>query len=293
MSGAVGKTWEDVTGQSASEDIGRAAETQAASQEAALEAYKEAEAVPQAFREAGYQRFGEMFGIGYDPETGQTFATEPTLANQQQLVEQAMASPMYGAVMGTREAGEEALARQMAAGGAGLRGGSTTSALIDYNTQLANQALMSGYSEAVRQQQQQLGGIQTLMGTPSTAGNIAQMQAGIGQTLAQGQIAGAQAQQQAMGGLIGAGTTLGAAAIMSDARLKEDILLLGPTTDPRIFKYEWTWGDKAESMGKKGKEKGYLAHEVQSVWPDLVIEGPDGYKRILKEQVEQRLKELN
>lgn len=40
-------------------------------------------------------------------------------------------------------------------------------------------------------------------------------------------------------------------------------------------------------------EDGFLAQEVEKVWPDLVIEGDDGYKRILKTEIENRLKELN
>lgn len=130
---------------------------------------------------------------------------------QQDLIQQAMTSPLYGAMMGGREAGEEAIMRQAAATG-GLRSGNVQEAMYDYNTRLQNQALLQSYNE-------QLQGLRGLAGLPSYAPQIASGMAGIGQTLgagisgagetrALGQVAAGQAQQQGLQGIsniIGAG----------------------------------------------------------------------------------------
>ncbi|MEH6397286.1 tail fiber domain-containing protein, partial [Pseudoalteromonas sp.] len=112
----------------------------------------------------------------------------------------------------------------------------------------------------------------------------------LGSTLAQGKIAGAQARSDAMGQVIGAGGQVGSSIVMSDMRLKENINQIGDTSHPDINMYEWDW---LAISGKSGMEDGFLAQEVEKVWPDLVIEGDDGYKRILKTEIENRLKELN
>jgi hypothetical protein len=123
---------------------------------------------------------------------------------QQDLIQQARTSPLYGAMMGGREAGEEAIMRRAGATG-GLRSGNVQEAMYDYNTQLQNQALLQSYN-------QQLQGLQGLAGLPSYAPQIASGMAGVGQTLgagitgagtsrAQGQVASGQAWQQGLQGI--------------------------------------------------------------------------------------------
>ena len=155
--------------------------------------------------------------LGLDDTTGAPASqpyTVPTMGGpfgQQDLIQQARTSPLYGAMMGGREAGEEAIMRRAGATG-GLRSGNVQEAMYDYNTQLQNQALLQSYN-------QQLQGLQGLAGLPSYAPQIASGMAGVGQTLgqgvsgagqtiAQGQVAAGQAQQQGLQGIssiIGAG----------------------------------------------------------------------------------------
>lgn len=262
-----------------------AAETQAAAQQEALDYLKETEALPQAMREAALTQIGGMYGIGFDPATGEYTDIEPVGGfDQAQLIEQAEASPLYQSIMGGQAAGEEALARTASATG-GLRGGGTASQLAGFGKDLQNEALLQSYGAEVSQYNQNLAGLQGLANLPSQATSIAGMTAGIGQTQAQGQIASANARQQAMNQLMGLGGQAGAAAI-SDERLKDDITKIGSTSNDHIDKYIWCW--RPES-GKQGYETGYLAQEVEKVYPDLVIEGSDGYKRIFKGKLEDRL----
>lgn len=250
-----------ITGETAADAAREAAGTQAAGQQAGLDYLKETEAVPQALRQAGLQQLGGIAGLPGFEQYG----------SQQQLIDQAQTSPFFQSQL---ETGREATAR-LASGQGGFRGGSTASDIVGYEQNLLNQAY-----------QQQLGGIQGLAGLPSAAPQIAQQYGQIGQTQAQGITAGAQAQQQAYGNLMGLGGQIGAAALMSDVRLKDNVVKIGDTSHSDINKYTWDW--KPES-GKTGSEDGYLAQEVEKIWPDLVVEGNDGYKRILKSDLEERL----
>jgi hypothetical protein len=288
--GGLQKGWEDITGQTAADEISDAAETSAEYQREALELFQKYNDIPEALRGAAITQMAQRSGIFIDPDTQEITYGEPTAMGQQQMIDQAMDSPLYSAIMGTREAGEEALSRRAAAG-SGLRGGATTSSLIDYNTQLANQALLNSYNEQVAMDQRALGELQSIGMLPSTSGQQAGMIGGIGNTLAQGQIAGAQAQQQALGGLLGFGGTLGAAAI-SDERLKIIDRKVSDTAHPYIDVYEWEWNDKAEQFGKTGREKGYIAQEVEKVWPEFVTTNDAGYKMVYKEALEQKLEEM-
>jgi hypothetical protein len=203
----------------------RGAEVEAQSQREALQYLKQREALPQQLREQALTRLGGVYGIQgetippitYTPSTGGMFGglrdisgrrgevpTQEEPFGQQQLIQQAMESPLYGAMMGGREAGEEAIMRRAGATG-GLRSGNVQEAMYDYNTQLQNQALLQSYNE-------QLQGLRGLAGLPSYAPQIASGMAGVGQTLgtgitgagtsrAQGQVASGQAWQQGLQGI--------------------------------------------------------------------------------------------
>jgi len=87
------------------------------------------------------------------------------------------------------------------------------------------------------------------------------------------------AQSNFNSGLMGLGGTLGAAAIMSDIRTKENIKPIGwlPNGLP-VYEYEYKPEWKAEAG--HGKFIGVMAQEVEQVMPEAVITRPDGYKMV-------------
>ena len=89
-----------------------------------------------------------------------------------------------------------------------------------------------------------------------------------------------QAAQQGMNsGLMSLGGTLGAAALMSDIRTKENIVRIGIAENGLpvyIYEYKPEWKDEAGH----GKFIGFMAHEVEEVMPEAVITRPDGYKMV-------------
>ena len=185
--------WGGITGSTAAGAATGAATTQAAYQQRALDYLKSREAVPLEISGGALQQLGGLYGL------------PGGVGDQQAFIDQARQSPLYGAIVGGREQGEEAIMRRAGMTG-GLRSGNVQEALYDYNTQLENRALMGAYGE-------QLGGLQYLAGMqPQGAAGIAGMTAGIGGTLAGGQIAAAQAQQAGTANLIGLGGSLYQAA---------------------------------------------------------------------------------
>lgn len=231
-----------------------AANLQAKYQREALNYLKEREALPQQFREEALTSLAGAYGL----EGGD--------GSQQELIDAAQASPLYGAIMGGLDASEEAILRNAGATG-GLRSGNVQQALADNAEQLQNKALLTAYNE-------QIGGIQGLAGLQSNASQIAETTAGIGQTLAMGQTAAAQAiqtaNQNATNNLLGlGGLGLGAVAAFSDVRLKRDIQPLGQRNG--LNWYEWAWSDEAEQLGLSGKMQGVMAHEVIDDHPDAIL----------------------
>jgi hypothetical protein len=69
--------------------------------------------------------------------------------SQEELISEAENSALYRAIMGGRDAGEEAILRNASATG-NLRSGGTITDLAEFNRDLENRALLSGYEEAVR-----------------------------------------------------------------------------------------------------------------------------------------------
>ena len=153
-----------------------AAGVQANAQIQALNYLKERESVPQQFREGALKNLGGLAGL------------EGGTGSQQDLINRAQASPLYSAIMGSQQAGEDSILRKAAATG-GLRSGNVQGAMYQYNTDLQNQALLQSYN-------QQLQGLQGLAGLPSNANQIAQGMSDIGTTQAQGITGAAQAKQQ-------------------------------------------------------------------------------------------------
>lgn len=241
--------------ESAADASTQAANTQAASQREALEYVKETEKLPQQLREGALKGIGGAYGV------------EGGTGSQQDLINRAMSSPLYGEIMGGKEAGEESILRNASMTG-GMRSGNVQANLYDYNVQLENKALLESYN-------QQMQGLQGLAGIASQTPLIAQYTAGIGQTQAQGQVAAGQAMQQGyqnIGDNTMAAANLGiqaySAGMFSDRRLKKNIKLITQIKGFNI--YSWDWNIVAQKMGLTGKTIGCMAEEVFAIRPDAV-----------------------
>ena len=239
-------------GDDASDASIRGSETAAQAKQGAVNYLKAADALPREYREKAIRGYGDI----YTDDTGEA---------QQAAIDKAIASPLYQKIMGGQEAGEESIMRNAAMTG-GLRSGNTQHAMYDYNTQLENSALLESYN-------QQLGGLQQLMGLPSLAPMIAQGMGDVGQIRGQGQIAAGQAQatgsQNQFGNMLGMGQ-LGLAAYnaFSDRRLKSKITPIG---EHKGFKfYKWVWNSLAEKIGCSGKTVGVMADEIWPTHPECV-----------------------
>ena len=166
-----------------------AAGVQAQYQKEALDYLKEINKLPQQYKEEALTKLAGVYGL----PGGE--------GSQQELIDRARSSPLYESIMGTRDLGEEAILRNASATG-GLRSGNLQSAMYDYNTQLANQALLESYNK-------ELAGLTGLTGLATNEQQIAANMAGIGQTYAQGIIGEAQSraagQQSSFNNLLGLG----------------------------------------------------------------------------------------
>lgn len=97
------------------------------------------------------------------------------------------------------------------------------------------------------------------------------------------QMAGYNAQQAAqsnlMGGLMGLGGTLGAAAILSDPRTKENIKAIGVLQNGlTLYSFEYKDEFKDNQYAGHGVHVGVMADEVEQVFPYAVSTLNDGYK---------------
>lgn len=244
------------SGDKAADAAREASATQAYSEREALEYMKEREAIPQQLREGSLKGLGGLYGL------------EGGTGSQQELIDRAISSPLYQSIMGGREAGEEAILRNASMTG-GFRSGNVQENLYDYNTQLQNQALLQSYN-------QQLQGLTGLAGLPSNVNAIAERTAGIGQTLSQGQIAAAQAEQagtqQMIGNTMGMANlglqAYGAGVNFSDRRLKKNLEKIGEVNGHNW--YMWDWNIVANKMGLNGKSEGVLADELVKTNPECI-----------------------
>ncbi len=203
-------------------------------------------------------------------------------SGQQALIDRVQSNPLYQHQL---QAGEEAVLRSASATG-GLRGGGSISDVANYSSNLLNQAV-----------QNQLAGYQGLSGLNTNANQIAGLTTGIGQTLAQGQTAAAQAQIQAQqanaSNLLGVGKLGIGALAFSDDKLKDNLVVITETSHPDIKKYRWEWNDIAQELGMTGEDRGYLASEIEKVWPELVHLDGSGYRKIEINKIEKKLEELS
>lgn len=240
----------------------QASQIQAKAQREALGYLKEREALPQQFREGALTGLAGILGL------------EGGTGSQQELIDRSRESPLFAAIMGGRDAGEESILRNASATG-GLRSGASIGDLTDFNTQLQNTALLESYN-------QQLTGLQGMANLPSNVNAIAQQTSNIGQTLAQGQVAGAQATTAAQNQVFGDAAQIAAFAF-SDYRLKENIIHIGESGGHRIYK--WNWNDEAKSIGITSDiGVGVLADEVNEYMPEA-IGYIDGYMTVNYEMI--------
>lgn len=269
--------------------MGMGTDTEAAEIQKGIDYLQQREELPIELRDKALSGLG-----GYYQVPGQQM-------NQQQLIEQAMASPLYGAILGGRKAGEESILRHRSVTG-GLRSGGSQKDLYDYNVELENEALLSSYYEAQeRQDYERMLNLQGLEGLASLQGNegeIARMMADRGEVFGKGMAGSAllrgqgtmgSAQEIAQGitgrAEIGAqskqsliDTALGGAAIYySDIRLKDNIRYLG--TSHGLNFYGWTWNEIAAELGLEGECSGVMAHEVYEDFPEATSE-KDGFIQI-------------
>ena len=63
----------------------------------------------------------------------------------------------------------------------------------------------------------------------------------------------------------------------SDSRLKDNIQKIGEKDG--LNWYSWNWNEEANGLGLFGESEGFMADEVESVYPEKVII-KDGYKFI-------------
>lgn len=226
-----------------------AANIKAESQREALDYLKERERLPSAFGDEALKGFGGEFGLVLNDE-------DDVVSDGLSVVERAKASPFYQTSI---KDAEDAVLRNASATG-GLRSGAASDNLARAN----NAVFQNSYN-------QQLSGLQGIMGMPSNANNIAATMAGIGQTNAQGITAAAQAEQAGnQQGIDNIASIAGLAAgfFLSDNRLKTNIKKIG--TRNGLGWYSWTWKKKAEAFGLSGAGEGYMASEVADKRPDAV-----------------------
>ncbi len=273
------------SGKSAAKESREASEIQAGAQREALEYLKETERLPQQFRE---EALTELAGY-YQPP-----GADPT---QQQLISEAQQSPLYGLLSyapqmsdAAKEKGEQAILKSASATG-GLRSGNVQGALYDYASDLEfreqqardaaeKEALLRSFTEAQGRSDVnrdiQLRGLSGLASLPSYASEIASGTAGIGRTLGQGRVAGAQAEMQ--GAQAGTQNALGLASLaaqaFSDIRLKDNIKYIGDRNGHRW--YSWDWSESAHTLGLEGSSEGVMAHLVNEYMPEAISE-QDGY----------------
>lgn len=203
------------------------------------------------------------------------------VGDQESFIEDARSSPIYSAIMQTRDAGEDAILRNASATG-GLRSGDASSNLYQYNQQLEEDALLEAYN-------QRLGGLRDIAGWDTqdalVAPTISAPAETLGQGVAQGAqseadalIAAAQSQQAGRGSLIDAGSSLlGSSKFWSDRRLKDHVRLIGQHDGMNL--YEWVWNKLAEPLGLDGYGAGVMADEIEHTHPEAV-DTDDGYKTV-------------
>jgi hypothetical protein len=243
-------TFNALTGRGAEKASNQAAQTAAAAETEALNYLKEQERLPSQFSEAALTRRAGLYGLeGGDPNALETIES----------------NPIFQETLGMIPQQEEAILRNQSATGA-LRGGGTDMMLAE--NQRNNRLLAF---------QNTLQGLESFSNRSSYAPQIAQGIAGVGNTFAEGQIAGANARQQGIGNTISLGMNAASLAGFSDIRLKDNVQPAGQRFGQDWF--TWDWNTVAVKLGLSGSSEGVIADLVEQSRPELVSKR-DGYKTV-------------
>jgi len=226
----------------------KASEIEAKYQREALEYLKQREKIPQQFREEALKNLAGAYGL-------------PGGASASEFLSRAESSPMYQAIMGNIPQQEEAILRNQSATGATRTG--ATDLMLAQNQRNTRAQALGGV----------LGGINNMAQLPSLTPQIATQMGNIGNTLAMGQVAAAQANQtanqQGFGNMLGLGQLgLSAYQAFCDPRLKSNAVKIGEVGGVQI--YEWDWNEEAAKLGLSGRGCGPMADEIKRFWPDRV-----------------------
>lgn len=232
-------------------------------------AQKAAADVQQAFQGAQSTAMRNATRMGINPNSGAFGAASNANALK-------LAAATAGAQTGARTQAEQmGWARRLdAAGlGRGLAGASSAAyaGATGAGSAGLNSAMSAGnqYSQAFGQGAQY--GIQGAQMGIQGQGQILNSQTSAFNT-------GLNAQGEMVGGLVGAGAKLGAAALpfaLSDRRLKENIAVVGRDERTGLPLYDF------EYKGGSGRRfRGVMADDVEKRYPEMVFEMPDGHKAV-------------
>jgi len=201
----------------------------------------------------------QLAGLGFNNQTSQQGYANQLAAQQ---ANNAAMQQMFANRMSNANLGNQAQQQQY------------NQAMTNYNLPLNTLSALRGGAQVqnpsfVNVPQQATTSGADILGATSALGNY-----NLGNSNAQ-----LAAQSGMTSGLLGLGGMLGAGALMSDIRSKENIVKIGIASNGLpVYEYEYKpeWKDEAGH----GKFVGYMAHEVEKVMPQAVITRPDGYKMV-------------
>lgn len=190
------------------------------------------------------------------------FEQQAAAANQQAAL--SAAGVRAGAAAGLGATAGQQLQAQMAGLGAQMGAGEAARGLDQAGLDVA-------YGEFARQQNFPLTGLNALV---SAAGGIPSQ---YGTTTTRDPM-GTLGNLLSGFGALGTGFN-GFGIGSSDVRLKENIVSAGKISD--INFYRWDWNDKAKEIGVENHPTfGVMAQELEKSYPEYVVMGEDGYRRV-------------
>jgi len=232
----------------------------ALSNQAAQQNYANQIAGTQLGNQAAQQNYGnQLAGLAFNNQASQQGYTNQLAAQQQQnqALQQMFANQQAGANL-SNQAQQQAYNQAMTNYNMPLN---TLSALRS-GSQVQNPTFVNSAQQA----------------TTAGADILGATQAGF--NAQQGAYNAQQAQNAGLtSGLMSLGGTLGAAAMLSDIRTKENIKPVGFLSSG-LPVYEYEYKPKWKNIGGYGKFIGVMAQEVEMVQPEAVITRLDGYKMV-------------
>jgi hypothetical protein len=234
----------------------KGSQTAAAGQQQAIDYLQKQNELPVELQQSALKGLGGLYGLeGGDAGYGQ------------KLTDISTQSPIYKAMAGQID---QSLAdnQDQTGASASQRGLLGSGVLADALAKYRARAGVDKSNALSQVYQQNLGGITNLTQTPAQSGNIAQLMAGKGLTLGQGQTAAAQAKFDANQAFVKDATS--GAAAFSDIRLKSSVKFIGKIAGHKW--YSWKWNEIAAGLGLSGNGEGVMAHEVEKYAPHAIGE---------------------